>query len=136
MLTTGVRKCGMKEKHNYSMEKFGPRIKARREELGLSQRELSNRMNTSMRQIQRYESGEQEPSFERMLEIVEALNVPFLNLVDMDSELAEIFLGTRATTAIIPSTADPHILLQSISDRIDFLEKENKLLKDQLDAFR
>jgi transcriptional regulator with XRE-family HTH domain len=43
------------------MEPFGGIIKARREELALSQAALARAAGVHVRQIRRYESGEQQP---------------------------------------------------------------------------
>jgi len=54
----------------------GRRIRARREELGLTHRGLAARVGVAHQQIQKYESGKNRCSAARLLAIAEALRVP------------------------------------------------------------
>ena len=55
--------------------KFNERLKAIREEKGLTQQELSNRSGVSLRTIQNYESGAYSPRFGSVDKLAEALEV-------------------------------------------------------------
>lgn len=71
----------------------GKRLKKRRIELGLSQEELAARLETTQKQIWRYESGEVDPSAETLVRLAKVLNVSvdyLLGLVDTpDTEIKE-----------------------------------------------
>ena len=54
---------------------FGKRLRAFREERGLSQRELAERIHTRAPQVSRYETGAYLPNAETLVSIVEALKV-------------------------------------------------------------
>ena len=55
--------------------KFSERLKAIREDKGLTQQELSNRSGVSLRTIQNYESGAYSPRFGAVDKLAEALEV-------------------------------------------------------------
>lgn len=55
---------------------FGKRLRALRDERGLSQRELADRLGTRPPQLSRYENGSQLPTLETLVAIAEVLRVP------------------------------------------------------------
>ena len=57
------------------MEPFGGIIRTRREELNLSQAELARAAGVHVRQIRRYESGEQQPVLAVAVKMAAALGV-------------------------------------------------------------
>ena len=60
---------------------IGERIKAARKEVGFSQTELANRLGKTLRTIQKYESGEIEPSIAMINTIAKELNVSPADLI-------------------------------------------------------
>lgn len=54
---------------------FGQRLKALREERGLTQRELARRVKTQVAQISRYENGMYLPTAETLVELARTLHV-------------------------------------------------------------
>lgn len=55
-------------------------IKARRSELGLSQQQLADAADINIRQVARYEAGDNEPSFGVAIQLAEALNISLAEL--------------------------------------------------------
>lgn len=84
---------------------IGKRIKAARKAANLSQTELANRLDKTMRTVQKYESGEIEPSIAMINFIAKVLNVSPADLI-----------GYRK----------PEIQLDSLSDVIAVLYQLNK----------
>ncbi|AYZ73386.1 XRE family transcriptional regulator [Fusobacterium necrophorum] len=64
------------------MSKFGNRLKAIRKDLGLTQKELSEKVNKSLSSIQKYEAGEVSIPIEVISLLSEKLNVPSSKLID------------------------------------------------------
>ncbi len=60
---------------------IGQRIKAARKAAGLSQTELANKLDKTLRTVQKYESGEIEPSIAMINEIAKILDVSPADLV-------------------------------------------------------
>lgn len=60
---------------------IGERIKAARKAVGFSQTELANRLGKTLRTIQKYESGEIEPSIAMINTIAKELNVSPADLI-------------------------------------------------------
>jgi transcriptional regulator with XRE-family HTH domain len=72
------------------MEPFGGIIKARREELSLSQAELARAAGVHVRQIRRYESGEQQPVLGVAVRMASALGVTLDELAGVGYEHARL----------------------------------------------
>lgn len=49
-------------------------MKSRREALGLTQKDMADKLHIKVRSYQRYESGEREPRLEMAVRIAEILN--------------------------------------------------------------
>ena len=64
---------------------LGDVIRQRRDELGMSQAELARAAGIDARQIRRYESGEQQPSFTVAVAIAGALKISLTDLAGMPS---------------------------------------------------
>ena len=94
---------------------IGERIKAARRAANLSQTELAKRLDKTMRTIQKYESGEIEPSIAMINAIAKVLDVSPADLI-----------GYRK----------PEIQLNSLSDVIAVLYQLNKKagLRFEIDA--
>ena len=61
--------------------KVGQRIKEARKKVGLTQKELADRIEVSTTTIQQYELGKRQPRFEQMAAIADALGVTYYYLV-------------------------------------------------------
>jgi transcriptional regulator with XRE-family HTH domain len=61
---------------------IGKKIKQLRQQLGLTQGQLAEKINVSYQQIQKYEKGESELSLSRFLEIAAVLNISPHSLLD------------------------------------------------------
>ena len=90
--------------HSNSAE-IGERIKAARKAAHLSQTELAQRLNKTMRTVQKYESGEIEPSIAMINAIAEILDISPADLMGYQK---------------------PEIQLDSLSDVISVLYQLNK----------
>lgn len=90
---------------NSNPAEIGERIKSARKAAGLSQTELATRLDKTLRTIQKYESGEIEPSIAMINAIAKELNVSPADLI-----------GYRR----------PSIELKSLSDVIAVLYQLNK----------
>ena len=64
---------------------LGDVIRQRRDQLGMSQAELARAAGIDARQIRRYESGEQQPSFTVAVAIAAALKISLTDLAGMPS---------------------------------------------------
>lgn len=65
---------------------IGLRIKKVREALGISQMKLAEAVGVSFQQIQKYESGMNKVSIEKLKKISEALNAPLAYLIGIEKE--------------------------------------------------
>ena len=66
---------------NSNPAEIGKRLKTARKAAGLSQTELATRLNKTLRTIQKYESGEIEPSIAMINAIAKELNVSPADLI-------------------------------------------------------
>jgi len=57
------------------MKELNKRLKLIRKALGLTQKEMSNMMGVSLRVYQYYEKGEQKPTYEKLVPLVEKFNI-------------------------------------------------------------
>ena len=112
----------------YSCDSFANRLKALRLERDISQEDAAAELNISRKQLGRYESGEQFPTVPRLIQIIAYFEKPF-------SYLAELFRGPQENI-LIPPLTDSRALLQTIADKLAFLEKENAWLKEQLEKYQ
>ena len=80
----------------------GKRIKRARTVAGLTQNELGERLNISLRQMQKVEAGEVEITVDRMNEVAHALSVPiqyFFPDAEKNEIIAEDILSMPVQTA-------------------------------------
>ena len=94
---------------SHDAKEIGRRIKLARKARRISQKELAEMLNRSLRTIQKYESGDIEVSVAALVSVCQALRVPLSYLVG---------LGTRK--ALITSLAD-------VMDFLFMLEKVKEL---------
>lgn len=87
------------------MKSIGRRIKARRNELGLSQRDLADRMSyNSHTSIAKIEGGEVDLPISKVHEFADVLGVPVRWLIGLDShadELTEVYEGHDSYLAMM-----------------------------------
>lgn len=63
---------------------IGEKVKFRRQDVGMSQERLAEILGVSYQQVQRYESGRNKISVERVQEIAQALSVPVMYFFEID----------------------------------------------------
>jgi transcriptional regulator with XRE-family HTH domain len=86
---------------------MGQRIKARRNQQGLSQEELGNALGVSFQQVQKYEKGANRVSTGRLVQICETLECSITDMAeglsgkDAKITLASAFAASRDGVAII-----------------------------------
>jgi transcriptional regulator with XRE-family HTH domain len=69
---------------------LGRAIEAEREAAGLSQRELAKRLRIHSTQISALERGQENPGYERLVELAEALGTSIADLAELaEKSLAE-----------------------------------------------
>ena len=119
----------------YSCDSFANRLKALRLERDISQEDAAAELNISRKQLGRYESGEQFPTVPRLIQIIAYFEKPFSYFVEMEPALAKLFRGPQENI-LIPPLTDSRALLQTIADKLAFLEKENAWLKEQLEKYQ
>jgi len=71
-------------------DKLGRRIKQFREEAGLSQQELAEKLDISFQQLQKYEYGQSKLSVERLLQLSQILHVPAIQLIPLPKDEADL----------------------------------------------
>jgi transcriptional regulator with XRE-family HTH domain len=85
----------------------GERIRARRNELGISQTDLGEKVGITFQQIQKYEKGVNRVTTGRLIQICKALQCDFGDLTDMGGTkpakitVASTFAASREGVAII-----------------------------------
>lgn len=93
----------------YLHEDVGPRLRARREEQGLSLRELARRLGISPSAVSQIETGKSRPSVSTLYSIVTELGMSLDELFSgepgADADGAETEIGTPATAVSEPGTA-------------------------------
>ena len=71
---------------NKENREIGLRIRRVREALGFSQMKLAKAVDVSFQQIQKYESGANKVSIEKLKKISKALNAPLTYFIGIDKE--------------------------------------------------
>lgn len=77
-----------------NLKQFGKRVRRRRNDLGIRQKELATKINISNNHLSNIENGKAVPGFFTFLDICSALNVSPSYLIDgsiysIESEIAE-----------------------------------------------
>ncbi|HCW03958.1 MULTISPECIES: helix-turn-helix domain-containing protein [Bacillota] len=124
--------------------KFGQKLRVLREEKGLSQAELAEKIGVSSKTISRYESGESNPRYPKIYDdIAEALKIDKLELLsDEDafvlsikekfgsydanyaSDLVNGMVGLMAGGDI--SDDDKRVILETLQEAFIISKKENR----------
>lgn len=81
-------------------QRTGQRIRTVRNILGLSQSDLGECLNVSYQQIQKYESGKNNITLQRLNEIANLFGIPANALISDDYEVAEV-LGDPVKAQIL-----------------------------------
>ncbi|NIJ57005.1 transcriptional regulator with XRE-family HTH domain [Pseudochelatococcus lubricantis] len=94
----------------------GSRVKARRQELGISQEKLGNALGVTFQQVQKYEKGTNRISASRLQQIGAVLGVPAAFFFEGLQELATTVPGftERATAPYMPEVISTEEGLQLI----------------------
>lgn len=71
-------------------KKIGRRIRQFREESGLSQQELAEKLDISFQQLQKYEYGQSSITVERLIQLSQVLHVPMVKLIPSPEEDADL----------------------------------------------
>jgi transcriptional regulator with XRE-family HTH domain len=95
---------------------FGKRLRAAREERGLSQRDLAERLHTGASQVSRYENGTQLPNVETLMALAGILHM----------DVSELLLGQKSGT----SSDDIGIKDVRLLERVRELEKLDRQARD------
>lgn len=104
---------------SYPMLSLGMRIKAAREETGITQEELAEEVGISRAAVARYESGEIEPKIKNLVAIATRLNVTTDYLLGIEIKQKEPLTKNMSDEAV-------KALEIFISEIIKNNEKENK----------
>lgn len=123
---------------------FNDQIKILRETLGMTQRQLANKVNRSLRSIQQIESGDAMPKISTLYNIADALNaelkislVPRKNIIDFLDEKAtkkakQLVKINRASSAIeVQSPSENESKLQIKYLKREILDKKRDSLWNQ-----
>ncbi len=84
-------------------ENIGRKIKSRRAELGLTQKDLANRMHNSSQLISKWETGESLPSLEYLSVLCEVLDISFAEMVGEKKKRKKIQLDRQTENKIVYS---------------------------------
>lgn len=89
--------------HQEARQRFGEKVRRYRAERGITQEKLAEMLGKSTEHVSYLERGERSPSFEVMLDIAQALNVPLARLLSLDEPAPPSLLDE--TLAVSPITA-------------------------------
>ena len=119
---------------------FKDKLKEIRKDRNLTQEQLANKANISVRTIANYESGKREPNVEILVKICNALNIQVNDLFD-NNDIVEINkneISKIDETYSILKEIDTSLLeiknkeLKRCYERIDILEKDYDKLLDSI----
>lgn len=109
---------------------FADRFKSRRLELGLNQRELSEKLNIQRTTITNYENGNITPTAEKLPEIANILNTSVDYLLGRSDYINKADMATQIRRATKDGIHDIEILIGDLKEQIAL---DNKLTyKDEL----
>ena len=104
---------------------IGQRIKKRRKELGITQKELGRRISRAEVTVQQYESGIRFPNLEARLLIANALQCKHSDLFSIDAICNTVDIKTphRAAQTVIPTSYIRSLIVQpeNAGDRLRVL---------------
>ncbi|MDU7114351.1 MAG: helix-turn-helix transcriptional regulator [Peptoniphilus harei] len=109
---------------------FADRFKSRRLQLGLNQRELSEKLNIQRTTITNYENGNITPTAEKLPEIANILNTSVDYLLGRSDYINKADMATQIRRATKDGIHDIEILIGDLKEQIAL---DNKLTyKDEL----
>lgn len=109
---------------------FADRFKSRRLQLGLNQRELSEKLNIQRTTITNYENGNITPTAEKLPEIANILNTSVDYLLGRSDYINKADMATQIRRATKDGIHDIEILITDLKEQIAL---DNKLTyKDEL----
>ena len=109
---------------------FADRFKSRRLQLGLNQRELSEKLNIQRSTITNYENGNITPTAEKLPEIANILNTSVDYLLGRSDYINKADMATQIRRATKDGIHDIEILIGDLKEQIAL---DNKLTyKDEL----
>ena len=116
---------------------IGQRIQKKREELGLNQKELADKINVSFRTIQNYESNLVNPKIEILKSMVEIFNCDLEYLLFGKSERIvkkEEFLYFQSMYKNLEELEEVNDLISNFNHKLDNIEN-SKLRKKLIESF-
>ena len=109
---------------------FADRFKSRRLQLGLNQREISEKLNIQRSTITNYEKGNITPTAEKLPEIADILNTSVDYLLGRSDYINKADMATQIRRATKDGIHDIEILIGDLKEQIAL---DNKLtFKDEL----
>jgi transcriptional regulator with XRE-family HTH domain len=119
-------------------QRFGARLRFLRQEKGLTQEQLAERINRSTEHISFLERGERSPSFEVILNIAETLGVSVAVLMNVDLQAADSNLADALALAPVDPEASTSVeqAFNTTAERISDVERLEAALKGIRDMQR
>lgn len=77
-------------------QSIGQFIKAKREELGLTQQQLANKLEITAATLSLYESGDRNPDLNKLEKIAKELEVSMAALLDIEIPQADLDIALRS----------------------------------------
>lgn len=114
----------------------GELIKAARLKAGLTQRELSDKLNVSFVNISQWENGTRNPKIETLQRIADALQIPVFELMEStgDSAFSEIKLFRYLTNEQINEIIDRSTKASRFTETIDRLLEDSTVEDERLNS--
>ena len=114
----------------------GELIKAARLKAGLTQRELSDKLNVSFVNISQWENGTRNPKIETLQRIADALQIPVFELMEStgDSAFPEIKLFRYLTNEQINEIIDRSTKASRFAETIDRLLEDSTVEDERLNS--
>ena len=98
------------------MKSFGELLKEKRLELGLSQRQVAERMNVSQQSIAQYEKAKNQPKMETVRRLANALGIlPGNLIINWDQTFNEDFIH-KLSNNLTPDEAELLLNYQKLND--------------------
>lgn len=118
----------------YTKKVFADRFKSRRLQLGLNQRELSEKLNIQRSTITNYEKGNITPTAEKLPEIADILNTSVDYLLGRSDYINKADMTTQIRRATKDGIHDIEILIGDLKEQIaldDKLEYKDELISNK-----
>lgn len=110
-------------------KRFAAKLRSLRNDKGLTQEQLAEQVDKTVEHISFLERAERSPSFEALIDLASALNVPIAALVENDTESAGDIAGMFAVEPFSAPLPDPAIETPAIkAQQTSDLERLNSAL--------